>query len=141
MRLRARAYSHTPLQDVRSQKDATCASRSACISHETNTFCAGLTEIEHFQAREWRVGSDIIAAHRGVRDDLGGMIEAGERLGVELVPTFSATTEPSGTISRAAFERMRDELLAGLKAAGRLDAICLALHGAGVAEGARRSGR
>ena len=53
-----------------------------------------------------------------MRDDLGGMLEAGERLGVELVPTFSATTEPSGTISRAAFERMRDELLAGLRAAG-----------------------
>ena len=88
------------------------------LSHETNTFCAGLTEIEHFQAREWRVGPDIIAAHRGVRDDLGGMIEAGERLGVELVPTFSATTEPSGTISRAAFDRMRDELLAGLNGGG-----------------------
>ena len=106
------------------------------ISHETNTFCAGLTEIEHFQAREWRHGADIINSHRGVRDDLGGMIEAAERLGVELVPTFSAQTEPSGTISRAAFERMRDELLAGLKAADPVDAICLTLHGAGAAQGA-----
>ena len=106
------------------------------LAHETNTFCAGLTDVEHFQAREWRTGADILREHRGVRNDLGGMIEAGERLGVELIPTFSAATEPSGTIARAAYERMRDELLAGLRAAGTLDAICLALHGAGVAEGA-----
>jgi microcystin degradation protein MlrC len=51
------------------------------------------------------------------------------------VPTFAAQAHPSGTIQRDAFERMRDELLDGLRAAGALDAVCLALHGAGSAEG------
>jgi microcystin degradation protein MlrC len=105
------------------------------VSHETNTFCQGLTTIDDFKRREWRHGSDIIAAHRGVRDDLGGMLDAAERLGVEVIPTFAATTEPSGTIARDAYVAMRDELLAGIRAAGTLDAVCLALHGAGVAEG------
>lgn len=105
------------------------------IAHETNTFCAGLTGVPAFEARGWRVGDEIIHAHRGVRDDLGGMLAAAERLGVEIVPTFATTTEPSGTIARGAYERMRDALLAGLRAALPVDAVCLALHGAGVAEG------
>ena len=106
------------------------------VSHETNTFCAGLTEVADFKRAAWEVGDEIIAEHSGVRDDFGGMLEAAERLGVEIVPTFAAGTEPSGTISRAAFETLRDELVGAIQAALPVDAICLALHGAGVAEGA-----
>lgn len=105
------------------------------VSHETNTFAPGPTTVEMFQAREWLHGEQIIAAHGGVRDDLGGMLDAARELGVEVVATFSASTEPSGTIARETFERLRDELLAGIDAAGPVDAICLCLHGAGVAEG------
>lgn len=104
------------------------------FSHETNTFRAGTTPVEAFQRRRWLRGDEVIAGHRGVRDDLGGMIDAAERLGIELVPTFSTTTEPSATIARDAYEQIRDELLAGIRAAGEIDAVCLALHGAGVAE-------
>jgi len=105
------------------------------FSHETNTFRAGTTPVEEFQRRHWLRGDEVISGHRGVRDGLGGMIDAAERLGIEIVPTFSTTTEPSATISRAAYEQIRDELLDGIQAAGELDALCLALHGAGVAEG------
>jgi microcystin degradation protein MlrC len=105
------------------------------ISHETNTFCAGLTTVDDFKRREWQHGQEVIDGHRGVRDDLGGMIDAADRLGIEVVPTFSATTEPSGTIAADALATMLEELLAGLRAAGTVDAVCLALHGAGVAEG------
>lgn len=105
------------------------------IAHETNTFRAGLTGVEQFQAMEWQHGEEILARHRGVRDYLGGMIAAGEELGIEIVPTFAASAEPSATIARDAYQTMRDELLAGLRAAGPLDAICLSLHGAGTAEG------
>ena len=106
------------------------------VSHETNTFCAGQTEVEDFKRAAWEHGDELLSAHAGVRDDLGGMIEAAERLGVEIVPTFAASTEPSGTISRAAFATLRDELVSALQAAQPCDAICLALHGAGVADGA-----
>ncbi len=46
--------------------------------------------------------------------DVVDMIEAAARLGVEIVPTFASGTEPSGMISRAAFETLRDELVAAL---------------------------
>ncbi|MDQ3655418.1 MAG: M81 family metallopeptidase [Chloroflexota bacterium] len=105
------------------------------FAHETNTFCPGFTELDAFKARSWSEGGDLIDRHRGVRNDLGGMIEAGERLGIELVPTLATTTQPSATVSRHAYETIRDTLFAHLEAAGELDAICLALHGAGSADG------
>jgi microcystin degradation protein MlrC len=105
------------------------------FAHETNTFCAGLTEVEEFKARHWVAGDELLATHSGVRDPLGGMIAAGKDAGIEIVPTFATSTEPSATISSRAYEAIRDELIGGLRAAGEVDAICLSLHGAGVAEG------
>ena len=105
------------------------------VAHETNTFCREKTPVGSFQRREWLHGDEIVARHRGIRDYLGGMLDAAERLRIEVAPTFSASTEPSGTIERAAYQAMRDELIAGLRAAGPVDAVCLALHGAGIAEG------
>lgn len=105
------------------------------FAHETNTFCPGLTEVEDFRRRHWEAGAEILVNHRGVRDELGGMVEAGERLGIEIVPTFATSTEPSATISGRAYETIRDELFTAIRAAGPVDAICLSLHGAGSAEG------
>lgn len=105
------------------------------IAHETNALQAGLTGVERFQAQQWQRGPEVLEGHRGVRDYMGGMIAAGERLGIELVPTFAASAEPSATIAADAFAAMRDELLVGLRAAGKVDAVCLSLHGAGSAEG------
>ena len=105
------------------------------IAHETNTFCRGETEVEAFRKLAWHRGPEVVARHRGVRTDVGGMLAAAERLGLEVVPTFAANAEPSGTISAAAYAALRDELLAGLRAAGPVDAVCLSLHGAGVAAG------
>ncbi len=105
------------------------------ISHETNTFCPPTT-LEMFQKRVWDHGDEITRRFRGTRTFLGGMQEAAERLGVLLIPTFAASTEPWGVITREAYERMLGELLDGIRQAMPLDGICLALHGAAVAEGA-----
>ena len=103
--------------------------------HETNTFCPGFTELAAFQSTFWCEGDEIFTRNRGVRNDLGGMIAAAERLGIELAPTLATTTQPSATVSRHAYETIRDTLFAHLLAAGPVDAICLALHGAGSAQG------
>ncbi len=104
------------------------------VMHETNTFRPGITEIDAFKTSQWEHGEEIRQRHTGVRDSLGGMLAGGARLGVEIVPTFAATAEPSATIGRAAFAELQRELLTGLAAAGPLDAVCLSLHGAGSAE-------
>ncbi len=105
------------------------------ISHETNTMFGPPTPVSEFQRQGWATGQEIIERNKGVRSYLGGMIDAGEAIGVEIVPTFSAQAHPSGTIERAAFDTMLGNLLDGLKNAGEFDAVCLALHGAGSAEG------
>ena len=105
------------------------------VMHETNTFRPGITDIAAFQALQWEHGEDIRQRHSGVRDSLGGMLAGGARLGVELVPTFAATAEPSATIGRETFETLQHELLTALALAGPVDGVCLSLHGAGSAEG------
>ena len=105
------------------------------FAHETNTFCPGLTREADFKRRHWREGDEILRGHTGVRDFLGGMIDAGQRLGIELVPTFATSAEPSATIAAETYRNIRDRLFAAIQAAGKVDAICLALHGAGSAEG------
>jgi microcystin degradation protein MlrC len=105
------------------------------ISHETNTFCTGLSTVENFKQGEWSEGEEIIRVHTGVRDYEGGILEAAERLNIEVAPTFAAQAQPSGTISREAYDLLSGQLLAGLRSAGKVDGYCLSLHGAGVAEG------
>lgn len=105
------------------------------FAHETNTFCPGFTDLDAFKSTFWCEGEAIITVNRGVRNDLGGMIAAGERLGIELAPTLATTTQPSATVSKLAYETIRDTLFTILITAGPVDAICLALHGAGSADG------
>jgi len=104
------------------------------FAHETNTFCPGVTELAAFRA-EWAEGDAVIATNRGVRTDVGGMIDAGERLDIELIPTIVTSTEPSATIARSAFDTITSEILARLKAALPVDAVVFGVHGAGSAEG------
>ncbi len=104
------------------------------ISHETNTFCPPTT-LQMFKDRLWCRGDELVERLRGTRTYVGGMIEAAGRLGVTLAPTFAASTEPWGTITRDAYTTMVSELVTGLHAVQPVDAVCLALHGAGVAEG------
>ena len=49
------------------------------FAHETNTFCPGFTELDAFKSTFWCEGDEIFTRNRGVRNDLGGMIAAGER--------------------------------------------------------------
>lgn len=91
--------------------------------------------VELFQAWEWDHHEKVMQRHEGVEDYLGGMIEKGKKLGVELVPAFSTFTGPSGMITQQTYEALKQELITHIVTAGDLDGICLALHGAGVAEG------
>jgi microcystin degradation protein MlrC len=102
------------------------------VIHETNTFCKGLTPASDFRQLS---GQEIVEAHAGVRSYAGGVIEAAERHGYELVPIFLANATPSATIARETYESLRDHLLDGIRSQGPFGALCLTLHGAGVAEG------
>lgn len=104
------------------------------IEHETNTYATasmGPTALGSFATLRGEEFERTI----GTRTTLGGFADAAERIGCELVPTFWAMAGPSGTIERAAYESLRQELLDRLADAGPVDAVVLSLHGAGVADG------
>ncbi len=105
------------------------------FAHETNTFCPAPTTTEPFKEYQWLVGDAIVQAHGGNRTYLGGMLARATELGVEAIPTFAAVAYPSGTITRAAYDEITNTLLAEIERAMPVDAVCLSLHGAGVAEG------
>ena len=102
------------------------------VIHETNTFCKGQTPASDFRQL---TGREIFDAHTGVRSYQGGAIESAARHGFDLVPIFVANATPSATIARDAYESLRDRLLDGIRDQGPFDAVCLTLHGAGVADG------
>ncbi|MEJ8545669.1 M81 family metallopeptidase [Brevibacillus borstelensis] len=105
------------------------------VVHETNTFSNVPTAKELFQVWEWSEGEEILLKHRRVRDFLGGMIDRAEEWGIEVIPTFFASAYPAGTITKETYKELKNRLITGIRQAGQVDAILLALHGAGVAEG------
>ena len=103
----------------------------AGISHETNTYCQGLTPKSDF----YTYRGERMLGTAGQESDVGGAVDACQRLGVDIVPVLFASTQPSGTIAREAYEDFKVEILDGLAEAGELDGCVLLLHGAGVVEG------
>jgi microcystin degradation protein MlrC len=104
----------------------------AGISHETNTYCRGTTGLNEFWVLR---GERILRRLGGTRTEVGGMLAGCDALGATPVPVLVSGAVPSGTIAVAAYESLRDEILAGLRNSGPIDAVALALHGAGVVEG------
>ncbi len=105
------------------------------FAHETNTFCPEPTTTGPFREYQWFLGDEIVRAHGGNRTYVGGMLAKAAELDIEAIPTFTAVAYPSGTITRAAYDEITGTLLGAIARAMPVDAVCLALHGAGVAEG------
>jgi microcystin degradation protein MlrC len=99
----------------------------AGIATETNTFSAFPTGFAAFEATR---GTDLVAV--SMRPCLERWAAAE---GHTLVFGPSTFAMPAGRTVRSAWETLRDELLAALRAAMPVDAVLLFLHGAMVAEG------
>lgn len=103
-----------------------------CMMHESNTFTGQTTPLSEFDAR-W--GEEVYAKCDGARHPFGGIVDTLRARGAELVPTFYGRAMISGTVQAEAYRTMRDAILDGVGRAGRLDGVCLALHGSMYAEG------
>jgi len=102
----------------------------AGVSHETNTYCSQPTPLEAFQVR--RRGE----AERPERAAfMAPLLQEADRLGATLVTVYGAGTAPSGTIEAAAWQTLKADLLADLRAELPVDGVILSLHGAGAVEG------
>ena len=116
------------------------------IAQETNAFSPVTTELEDFERLHLIEGVELHEACgrgreevRGLIDDaeLSGFRRAVDGRGVHSVPLLSAWAMPSGPLSERAFDELKARLLDRLRAAGPVDGVYLALHGALRARGRR----
>ncbi len=108
------------------------------VQHETNTFAATRAQFADFVAADaWpglTRGAGLIEAVRGINLPIAGFIDAARRAGDELRPLCWCAAQPSGPVTRDAFERISFILLEDLRSQSPVDAVYLDLHGAMVAE-------
>jgi microcystin degradation protein MlrC len=108
---------------------------SGSLATETNTFGPMPTGLASFKDR----GYFPAGQHPGQMTFFSGPLWAarlrGAARGWDLIEGMVAGAQPSGTTTRHAYETLRNELLADLRAALPLDMVLLGLHGAMVAEG------
>ncbi len=104
------------------------------ILHESNTFSKDLTDVADFDGRLIRRGEEIEEEFADAAHEVGGYFEGARKFGLELVPTLVANATPSGPVTDRAFDAITEELIERIRAAGPLDGLLLALHGAMVTE-------
>ena len=108
---------------------------AASIGTETNTFAPMPTGLASFRDR----GYYPAGQHPDHMTFFAGPLWAarlrGKAQSWTLIEGMVAGAQPSGTTTRHAYETLRDELLADLKAALPVDMVLLGLHGAMVADG------
>lgn len=102
----------------------------ACgISHESHSFSPRLTTIDDFRGAQ---AGDIAAAPQlaQTRSTEAGILVAARERNWNLTFPFFAQATPSGPLTAATFDTLTDRLIDQLQAAGRVDGVLLALHGA-----------
>ena len=80
------------------------------IVHESNTFVKELTTLDHFRKSRWLFGNDIINEYKDAFHEIGGMIEAMDEAGIEIVPVMYAEATPGGMVATEAFEQLTEKI-------------------------------
>jgi microcystin degradation protein MlrC len=109
------------------------------LVHETNTFAPLPTTLADFDTHGSSLpilrGAALLDAFPNGGGSIGGVMRALQTARAEIVPLLWAAAQPGGMVTAAAFTILSDAFIAGLGAAGPLDAVVLDLHGAMVVEG------
>lgn len=100
----------------------------AGLFHETHTFLEGSTSLADFAILRY----EQMLACRGDSSPLGGVLEAAELFGWEMVPAVDYRAQPSAVVDDLVFDQFWRELEERARPALEqgLDAIYLVLHGA-----------
>lgn len=108
---------------------------SASLATETNTFGPMPTSLASFRDRGYHKAGEHPDHPTLFTGPLWAARLRGKPAGWTLIEGVSAGAQPSGITTRHAYETLRDEVLADLKAALPVDIVLLGLHGAMVADG------
>lgn len=108
---------------------------SGSLATETNTFGPMPTGLASFKDRGYFPAGQHPEQLTVFAGPLWVAREVGAAKGWTLIEGMVAGAQPSGTVTREAYETLREELLADLRAALPVDMVLLGLHGAMVADG------
>src|SRR5262245_64081880 len=100
------------------------------LMQETNTLVPFKTTLDTFRATYIRKGQEVIDGYGAARVEVPGFLSVLRAAGAEPVPLIAAHAMSGGYVTRQAFDALVDELVARLRAAGKVDGVLLALHGA-----------
>lgn len=113
------------------------AERIACggVQHETNTFVKAATTLADFALashcdQDFTGGQAILDRYRATGTVHGGVIEAAEGAGVELLPLLCTNAQPGGRVQSETFDTLLGLFLERLERAMPVDGVLLDLHGA-----------
>jgi len=108
------------------------------FQHETNTFSSIPASFADFEAPDaWpglTRGGAMLEAVAGINLPAAGFVQEARSLHHELMPLTWCSAQPSGRVTRDAYEHISALLLEDLQRAGGVDGVYLDLHGAMVAE-------
>ena len=107
------------------------------LLHESNTFISQPTTLEHFRENLLATGESVRARLADTHHEVGGFFAGLAREQIEAVPIFAARAVPYGAVTSEAFEDLLSLMYEALDAAGELDGILVAPHGATVCESHR----
>lgn len=101
--------------------------------YEGNAFCLLPAGWADFRRREWRCGSEALAAARGTATELAAVCDfAQAHPDWDVVVSRCAAALPAGAIDDEVFDTFMAEVMDDLQRLGPWDAIYLSLHGAGI---------
>lgn len=106
----------------------------ASLMQETNTFSPVATTSEVFGTYYVLHGEELLTGYGAAHVEVPAFLAVLREAGATAVPLFAAYAAAAGACTRATFETYMQEIEARLRAAGPLDGVLLALHGALVLE-------
>ena len=104
------------------------------LMQESNSFSPLPTTVATFESYYVYRGDEILTRYGDARTEVPGFLAVLKEAGAEPVPLLAAYAAASGAVTRAAFDSLVGEMEARLRAAGKVDGLLLALHGALVVE-------
>ena len=108
---------------------------TAALATETNTFAPIWIDRRAFEASLYAPPGEHPATPTLCTAPIPVGRELAAQQGFTLIEGTAAWADPAGPLNRQAYEGLRDEILAQLRAAMPLDGVVLGLHGAMVADG------
>lgn len=105
------------------------------LVHESNTFIGTPTTLDMFRSSRILIGNEVADGFEDGLNEVSGFFAGLAESGIEAVPLFYASTEPSGRITKDTCDALMQMMFEQVERAGEPDGWLVAPHGANVGDG------